>query len=173
MNSFPHASADRTKDSRCRFSARFKIEFGTNHSTGIWPPARSARRALARRAHLIAPLESDPGPSGCVPWRMTRAGRAGREGEQPAIALGSAASCGCAALHALVARRRLLAGAFARAKSAGSCSLHLSARLAPWSFSFMSELALRLDRGFADARTRRIPGPAPPATCDRGRARTG
>src|SRR6185437_10343166 len=76
----------------CRFASRFKIAFGVNLSTGFWPPARAARRALARRAHLLATLQSGLDPSGFDPWRITRAGRADREGEQPAVALGSAAS---------------------------------------------------------------------------------
>lgn len=59
------------------------------------------------------------------------------------------------------------------AKNACSCSLHLSARLPPWPSCFISELTLRLDRGTAGARTRRIPRPARSATCDRGPARTG
>ena len=96
-------------------------------------------------------------------------------------------SCGCAASCALVARRRPLDSAFAR-KGAGSCSLHLSGTAAVVVIRFFSEQTLRLGRGIACARTRRIPvlrcprpatagvlGPGdpsarPPATSVRGAA---
>jgi hypothetical protein len=60
-----------------------------------------------------------------------------------------------------------------RARTAAPCSLHLCRAATAAIVGFFSELALWLGRGTACARTRRIPGPALPATCDRGRARTG
>ncbi len=82
-------------------------------------------------------------------------------------------SCGCAALRALVARHRPLIGAFARANGAAPCSLHLLRMASAVIVLLPGVAALRRGRGIACAQTRRIPTPALPATCDRGRARIG
>jgi hypothetical protein len=127
----------------------------------------SARAFRATEPRLFAAAHRRISAFGDDPWRLIRAPRVDRsESNRRSHSVPRLRrSCGCAAWRALIARRRPLAGASARAKNAGSCSLHLSARLPPLLSGFISSLrsgsvAKPLALGRAASPVLRCPRPA-------------